>query len=209
MVLTERKLPLWKRIMDLVLIVVTVPILIPIGLLISLYIKLVSSGPTLFRQERVGMGGRLFICYKFRSMRTDALSNTHQLHIDNIMKCGISMKKIDSLDDRIIPGARLLRASGLDELPQLFNVLKGEMSIVGPRPCLKYEVQYYKKSDRRRFDVLPGLTGLWQISGKNNTTFREMVSLDVLYAKNYNFLMDLKIVISTIPLIFSQLFKKS
>lgn len=209
MVFTERKLPLWKRVMDIALIAVTMPITIPVGVLISLYIKLVSSGPVLFKQERVGMGGKSFVCYKFRSMRTDAPTNSHQSYINDVITSGVSMKKIDKVDKRLISGAKLLRASGLDELPQLINVLKGEMSIVGPRPCLRYEFQHYKKADRHRFEVLPGLTGLWQVSGKNDTTFREMVSLDVLYAKKYNFLMDLGIVVSTIPSMLIQLFKKS
>jgi lipopolysaccharide/colanic/teichoic acid biosynthesis glycosyltransferase len=118
------------------------------------------------------------------------------------------MEKIDKHDDRLIPGAKFLRATGLDELPQLINVIKGEMSLVGPRPCLKYEFEYFAKSQRRRFDVLPGLTGLWQINGKNKTTFQKMASLDVAYAKHHNFLMDLRIMASTFRVLYSQLMEK-
>lgn len=205
----ERKLPIWKRAMDFALIVVTAPITIPVSLLICLYIKLVSSGPVLFKQERIGLGCKPFTCYKFRSMNVNTSTAPHQSHLKDVIINGVPMKKIDKKDPRLIPGAKLFRASGLDELPQLINVLKGEMSIVGPRPCLRYEFQFYKNTDRHRFEVLPGLTGLWQVSGKNDTTFREMVLLDVLYAKKHNFLMDLSIVISTIPSMLYQLFKKS
>lgn len=205
----EKKIPIWKWTMDFVLIVITAPFTIPISLLICLYIKLVSRGPILFKQERIGLGCKPFMCYKFRSMHVNTTESVHQTHSKNVIVKGAPMSKIDKFDSRLIPGAKLLRTSGLDELPQLINVLKGEMSIVGPRPCLRYEFQYYKKTDRHRFEVLPGLTGLWQVNGKNETTFREMVSLDVLYAKKYNFLMDLGIVISTIPSILYQVFKKS
>lgn len=191
--------------MDFALIVVTAPITIPISLLICLYIKLVSSGPILFKQERIGLGCKPFTCYKFRSMNVNTSTVSHQEHLKDVIKNGTPMKKIDRVDSRLIPGARFLRASGLDELPQLINVLRGDMSIVGPRPCLRYEFQYYKKSDRQRFDVLPGLTGLWQVSGKNNTTFRKMVILDVLYAKRHSLLMDLKIIASTFPTMVGQL----
>ena len=205
----EKKLPIWKCAMDFVLVMVTTPITIPISLLICLYIKLVSHGPILFKQERIGLGCKPFMCYKFRSMQVNTTDSIHQSHLTNVIVNEKPMKKIDKVDSRLIPGAKLLRASGLDELPQLINVLKGEMSIVGPRPCLRYEFQHYKRTDRHRFGVLPGLTGLWQVSGKNDTTFREMVSLDVLYAKKYSFLMDLGIVISTIPSMLYQVLKKS
>lgn len=205
---TKIKLPIWKRTMDLLLIVATAPITIPISLVICLYIKLVSSGSVLFKQERIGVGCKPFVCYKFRSMYENATTLLHQSHLQDVIKNGISMKKIDRIDPRLIPGAKLLRASGLDELPQLINVLKGEMSIVGPRPCLEYEFQFYKKSDHKRFEVLPGLTGLWQVNGKNNTTFKKMVMLDVFYAKRHSLIMDLKIIFSTFPLILSQLFGK-
>lgn len=207
MPLAKMKLPIWKRTMDLLLIVATAPITIPISLIICLYIRLVSSGSVLFKQERIGVGCEPFMCYKFRSMYENATTLLHQSHLHDVIENGKSMKKIDQTDPRLIPGAKWLRASGLDELPQLINVLKGEMSIVGPRPCLEYEFQFYKKSGHKRFEVLPGLTGLWQVSGKNNTTFKKMVMLDIFYAKRHSLLMDLKIILSTFPLLLSQLLK--
>jgi lipopolysaccharide/colanic/teichoic acid biosynthesis glycosyltransferase len=108
-------------------------------------------------------------------------------------------------DARLIPGGRLIRASGLDELPQIVNVLRGEMSLVGPRPCMSYEYEKYTARQRGRFDALPGLTGLWQVSGKNRTTFDEMIRLDIQYAQNKSLLLDLRIMLRTFPALLVQL----
>lgn len=205
MTFTNKKFPMWKRILDISLIALTAPITIPVGLIISLYIKLVSSGPIFFKQERIGMGCRPFLCYKFRSMKTNASTDSHQTHLKTLIQNNAPMHKIDTHDNRLILGAKILRSTGLDELPQLINVLKGEMSLVGPRPCLKYEFDFLKKTEYRRFSVLPGLTGLWQVSGKNNTTFREMILLDSLYAKESSILMDIRIMLSTFPMLLTQL----
>lgn len=202
------KIPLWKRALDVTLVGLTAPITLPIAVIITGYIKLVSTGPVIFKQQRVGINASDFICYKFRSMRPNVSISSHQSHLKSLVETNSPMEKIDNYDDRLIPGARFLRASGLDELPQLINVLKGDMSLVGPRPCLKYEFEYFKKSHKKRFEVLPGLTGLWQVSGKNKTTFSEMVNYDVAYATNHNFLMDLKIIFSTFKVLYSQLFPK-
>jgi len=115
------------------------------------------------------------------------------------------MKKLDLRgDERILPCCMLLRASGLDELPQLINVLRGEMSLVGPRPCLPYEYDLYLPWQKERFETMPGLTGLWQVSGKNKTTFLEMINLDINYAKNKTLCWDLKIIVMTIPTLIIQ-----
>jgi lipopolysaccharide/colanic/teichoic acid biosynthesis glycosyltransferase len=108
-------------------------------------------------------------------------------------------------DSRLIPGGRLIRASGLDELPQIINVLRGEMSLVGPRPCLPYEYDKYTSWQRDRFNAVPGLTGLWQVSGKNRTTFDEMIRLDIRYAQDKSLSLDLRIMLKTIPAMLSQL----
>ena len=117
------------------------------------------------------------------------------------------MKKMDVHGDpRMIPGGRLLRVSGLDELPQIINVLQGDMSLVGPRPCIPYEYEKYLPWQRERFDTLPGLTGLWQVSGKNRTTFIEMMHLDIEYVRNKTLWLDLKIIAKTIPALIVQMY---
>ena len=196
----------WKRNLDILLIILASPFLIPLALFIALVIRSVSNGPVLFRQERIGyMGGR-FMCFKFRTMFVDADTKTHQGHLQHLMNSNRPMMKMDSRGDpRIIPFGLLLRASGLDELPQLINVLRGEMSLVGPRPCLPYEYDKYLPWQKERFGTVPGLTGLWQVSGKNKTTFVEMIQLDIKYAKNKSLWWDLKIIMLTIPALIIQM----
>ena len=196
----------WKRTLDVLLIVLALPFLIPLALMVSLLIRIGSPGPVLFKQERIGFQGRRFMCYKFRSMFVDTDTTTHQEHLHRLMNSNIPMQKMDSKGDpRIVPFGVLLRASGLDELPQLINVLRGEMSLVGPRPCLPYEYDNYLPWQKERFHTMPGLTGLWQISGKNRTTFVEMVELDIRYAKKKAFLWDLKIILLTVPVLVLQM----
>jgi lipopolysaccharide/colanic/teichoic acid biosynthesis glycosyltransferase len=196
----------WKRTLDVLLIVLALPFLIPLALLIALLIRSGSRGPILFRQERVGYQGRRFMCFKFRSMFVNAETATHQGHLQQLMNANTPMLKMDSqADPRIIPFGLLLRASGLDELPQLINVLRGEMSLVGPRPCLPYEYEAYQPWQKERFQTVPGLTGLWQVSGKNKTTFVEMIQLDIKYAKNKTLGWDLKIILMTVPALIVQM----
>jgi lipopolysaccharide/colanic/teichoic acid biosynthesis glycosyltransferase len=173
---------------------------------VALLIRSGSRGPVLFRQERVGYQGRRFLCFKFRTMFVDSDSTTHQGHLQQLMNSNTPMQKMDSKGDpRIIPFGVWLRASGLDELPQLINVLRGEMSLVGPRPCLPYEYDQYLPWQKERFGTLPGLTGLWQVTGKNKTTFVEMVLLDLMYAKNKSLWWDLKIILLTVPALIIQM----
>jgi lipopolysaccharide/colanic/teichoic acid biosynthesis glycosyltransferase len=196
----------WKRTLDALLIMLALPFLIPLALFIALLIRSVSTGPVLFRQERVGYLGRRFMCFKFRTMFVDADTTMHQGHLHHLMNSNTPMIKIDSRGDpRIIPFGLFLRASGLDELPQLINVLRGEMSLVGPRPCLPYEYEKYLPWQKERFGTVPGLTGLWQVSGKNKTTFVEMIQLDIKYAKNKTLWWDLKIILMTIPALIIQM----
>jgi lipopolysaccharide/colanic/teichoic acid biosynthesis glycosyltransferase len=196
----------WKRALDVLLIVLALPLLIPLALLVTLLIRIGSAGPVLFKQERIGFQGRRFNCYKFRSMFVDTDAATHQGHLHQLMNSNLPMQKMDSKGDpRIVPFGVLLRASGLDELPQLINVLRGEMSLVGPRPCLPYEYDHYLPWQKERFHTVPGLTGLWQVSGKNKTTFMEMIHLDIRYAKNKTFLWDLKIILMTVPVLVVQM----
>jgi lipopolysaccharide/colanic/teichoic acid biosynthesis glycosyltransferase len=196
----------WKRTLDVLLILLALPFLIPLALFIGLLIRSVSAGPVLFRQERVGYLGRRFMCFKFRTMFVDADTTMHQGHLHQLMNSNTPMMKMDSQGDpRIIPFGAMLRASGLDELPQLINVLRGEMSLVGPRPCLPYEYDKYLPWQKERFGTVPGLTGLWQVSGKNKTTFVEMIQLDIRYVKNKSLWWDLKIIVMTIPALVIQM----
>ncbi len=167
-------------------------------LCIACWIRLVSRGPALFCQERVGFGGKRFTLYKFRSMHSGAPTRDHETHVGRLVESDSPMIKLDLLgDSRLIPGGGFLRSAGLDELPQLLNVLLGEMSLVGPRPCLLEEYGFFTLSQRERFTVLPGLTGFWQVNGKNRTTFREMNAMDVHYARRSSPLLDLGIVLLT------------
>ena len=201
-------LPPWKRVLDVAAIVVALPFLLPLSVVIGVVIRCVSAGPILFQQERVGYRGGRFMCLKFRTMFCGAETATHQGHLQQLMDSDAPMIKMDSKGDaRIIPFGRLLRSSGLDELPQLLNVLKGEMSLVGPRPCLPYEAEKYLPWQRERFAAVPGLTGLWQVSGKNRTTFTKMIQLDIAYARRKSLLLDIMIIFKTIPALLVQMWE--
>ena len=198
-------IPRWKRALDIVFILLILPLVLPLAVFVAVLIRLVSEGPVLFRQERIGYLGRKFMCFKFRTMFVGSETTAHQGHLQQLMKANVPMIKLDSRgDSRIIPFGRLLRSTGLDELPQLINVLRGEMSMVGPRPCLVYECDNYLPWQRERFNTLPGLTGLWQVSGKNQTTFAEMMQLDISYARKKTLWLDLTIMLKTIPAILAQ-----
>jgi lipopolysaccharide/colanic/teichoic acid biosynthesis glycosyltransferase len=200
------KMEVWKRLLDLALIIVCLPPVLLLMALIASMIKLVSPGPILFRQERIGYRRRRFMCLKFRTMKPGADIGAHQQHLDHLLKSNAPMTKLDRLGDaRLIPGARLLRATGLDELPQIFNVLRGEMSLVGPRPCTPYELANFKPEHLARFDALPGLTGLWQVSGKNRTTFSQMLEWDIQYAGDKSLWLDLRILARTLPAVVAQI----
>ena len=198
--------PRGKRVLDVVLILLTLPVVLPLAVLIGIVIRCVSTGPILFQQERVGYRGSRFMCLKFRTMFCGAETSTHQGHLQQLMSSDAPMIKMDAKGDkRIIPFGRLLRASGLDELPQLINVLKGEMSLVGPRPCLPYEAGQYLPWQKERFNTVPGLTGLWQVSGKNKTTFTKMIQLDIEYSRRKNLFLDLMIIVKTPLALLAQL----
>jgi lipopolysaccharide/colanic/teichoic acid biosynthesis glycosyltransferase len=198
--------PLWKRITDFALILLFLPIWLPLMAIVAIGIKLVSRGPVFFRQERIGHRGKTFLCLKFRSMRCDAEIQSHKQHLRQLMKSGQPMVKLDQRNDpRLIPLGQLLRASALDELPQLFNVLRGQMSLVGPRPCTVYEYEQYQVWQRERFAVLPGMTGLWQVTGKNKTTFDQMIRLDIRYGRHLSFRHDAWILLKTFRVVLEQI----
>jgi lipopolysaccharide/colanic/teichoic acid biosynthesis glycosyltransferase len=198
-------LPLWKRMLDLAFIVAVAPGLLILGVGAALVVICGSRGPVFFRQRRVGHKGREFSCYKFRTMHVDAETGTHRDHFRHLMGTETPMTKLDARKDpRLVPLGGLLRVTGLDELPQIINVVRGEMSLVGPRPCIPYEYELYQPWQRRRFDAVPGLTGLWQVSGKNRTTFNEMIRLDIEYSKQACLWLDLKIIFKTVPALWQQ-----
>ena len=192
--------------MDIGFIFMASPVVLPLMAIISAYIKCVSKGAVLFKQERVGYKGNAFTCYKFRSMKPNADVRGHRDHTTHLIRSEhVPMIKLDATgDSRLIPFGAILRASGLDELPQLWNVLRGEMSLVGPRPCVRYEYEQYLDWQKKRFNVAPGLTGLWQVSGKNRTTFDEMVRLDIEYSRHLSLGLDLWILVKTLPAIWGQ-----
>ena len=198
-------LPVWKRAIDLFCCAFAFPLFALVTLFAALIIQVTSPGPVFFRQERVGLKGRRFKIYKFRTMHAGAATGGHQKHFVQLMQTNAPMQKLDVKgDSRLIPGGWLLRSTGLDELPQILNVWRGDMSIVGPRPCISYEYEQYTTVQRERCNSVPGLTGLWQVSGKNRTTFEEMIALDREYTKRKSLALDLKIIGLTVPALCAQ-----
>jgi len=192
----SRSAVLVKRAIDIILAALALSVGLPLLALIALAIRLDSPGPVIFRQTRVGQDGRLFEMYKFRSMRQGSEAELPDLLEYNEadgpwfkMRC----------DPRLTRVGQFLRRTSLDELPQLWNVLRGDMSIVGPRPPLPNEVEQYLEWHRKRLQVLPGMTGLWQVSGRSLLNFDEMVLLDIHYIENWSLWLDLKILLMTIP----------
>ena len=195
-----------KRVSDLLIASFALILLLPLWLLIALVIKLDSRGPVFYRQERVGMDGRIFLVYKFRTMRTDSDSDIHREYqrkfIAGNAEANVGDEKRPAYklrdDPRITRAGRILRRFSLDEAPQLFNVLRGDMSVVGPRPPIPYEVEAYELWHRKRLDMKPGVTGLWQVSGRNRLSFEEMVKLDLFYIEHWSILFDMKIILRTV-----------
>jgi exopolysaccharide production protein ExoY len=195
----------WKYPLDVTCILVSLPGWLIVFIAIAIWIKIVSRGPLFFCQERLGKGGRPFKIFKFRTMEVNVETRSHELHLQHLINADCPMTKLDATGDpRIIFGGRILRALGLDELPQLFNVLRKEMSLVGPRPCTPNEFGLYKSWQLERFNAIPGLTGYWQVNGKNKTTFRQMIEMDIHYCRQASFWLDITILLRTIPAILSQ-----
>lgn len=198
----SRAMPPWKRLVDILGALFLLVLFSPLILLAALMIKIVSAGPVFFKQRRVGYGGKLFTLYKLRTMKVDADNSVHQKYLAALIRetagkqeTGKPMVKLDH--PQTIPFGKILRATCIDELPQLINVLLGDMSLVGPRPPIPYEVDEYVSWYTGRFDAVPGMTGLWQVSGKNRLTFKEMTRLDIRYARQMSFALDLTILLLT------------
>lgn len=191
----------FKRLLDVVVAVIIMILLIPVIPLIAIMIKLDSPGPVFFKQDRVGKGGRVFKFYKFRSMYREAEQQKHQVESLNEQEGPIFKVKSDP---RVTTVGRFLRRSSLDEIPQIFNVLKGDMSIVGPRPHMPDEVAQYQPWHRQRLDVMPGITCLWQISGRSHVSFNEWMRLDMEYVSNRSLKTDFMIFLKTIPAVIAR-----
>jgi lipopolysaccharide/colanic/teichoic acid biosynthesis glycosyltransferase len=195
--LVIRPCPRWKRAMDIAGALTGLVVLSPLLLIVATFIKCVSRGPVFFCQRRYGLAGRPFTMWKFRTIETSrSQEDQQQSHVADLMQNGQPLEKRD-LSSCIIPGGAVLRRFGIDELPQLFNVLRGEMSLVGPRPDV-LPLAKYQVWQRRRCDVEPGITGLWQVSGKNHTTFTTMIRLDIAYVRRRSFWLDVSILLRTI-----------
>jgi lipopolysaccharide/colanic/teichoic acid biosynthesis glycosyltransferase len=192
-----------KRIVDIIIIILLMPVFAVFLLLIAIAIKLYSPGPLFYRQQRIGKDGKPFMMLKFRSMHVGSSSTSHRQFMQRMIRenidpkqAGIKVMKLED-DPRITRPGKLMRKLSLDELPQFINVLRGEMSIVGPRPPLPYEVELYTDWHKRRLDVLPGITGLWQVKAHNQVSFNEMVQLDLDYIQSMSLWLDLKLIVLT------------
>lgn len=194
-----------KRVFDVTAGMVLIFLLTPLMLLIAALIRAGDSGPALFQQTRVGRGGKSFRCWKFRTMACDAEQALQRLLAsdpDAAREWAESQKL--SHDPRITPVGAFLRRSSLDELPQLFNIIAGDMSFVGPRPIVAAERERYGEAFTHCFSVPPGLTGLWQISGRSDCSYATRVSLDSQYASEWHLLLDAKILVKTVPAVLMQ-----
>jgi lipopolysaccharide/colanic/teichoic acid biosynthesis glycosyltransferase len=201
-----------KRTTDIVTSLGVLVIGFPFLLAIALLIKLTSKGPVFFKQERVGEDGETFALFKFRTMRTDCDDSLHREFTRNFIQGRLPEPSLDAGksevykltdDPRITAVGGFLRKTSLDELPQFINILKGEMTIVGPRPPLPYEYECYDEWHKLRLKVRPGLTGLWQVSGRSTVPFHEMVMMDIYYIENWSMLLDLKIMLKTVPVMLA------
>ncbi|HNY26380.1 MAG TPA: sugar transferase [Candidatus Sumerlaeota bacterium] len=201
-------LPVWKRMIDILGAGIGLALLSPFFLLVGLFIRLVSPGSPIFKQERVGYLGKSFTLWKFRTMHINVDTSKHRNLLASMIHStdenGMPMTKMENTPE-IIRFGGLLRKSCIDELPQLVNVLRGEMSLVGPRPPIPYESEEYLLWHNGRFDAVPGMTGLWQVSGKNRLTFNEMARLDIQYSREMSFWLDLEILLRTPLAIFDQI----
>lgn len=195
--IVKRPIPAWKRVLDVILVLLALPLLSPLLVLVACYIRLVSAGPVLFVQSRVGYGGEDFQIFKFRTMEVPKVSRdaSHRQYVANRSQIDGPLSKPNRKNE-LIPGGALIRKLSIDELPQIFNVLLGNMSLVGPRPDL-LQLDDYEHWQTRRFEVLPGMTGLWQVSGKNSLSFDQMIDLDIEYVDNMTLKKDVKIIART------------
>ncbi len=198
-----------KRALDIILAIMFLIILSPVLLAAAILIKITSEGPVLFIQERVGLNTTRFKFIKLRSMRTGVDQNIHKEYAEALIRGLRSHVNIGNetvfkmpYDMRITPVGKIIRKLSIDEIPQFLNVIKGEMSIVGPRPPVPYELKFYNDREKRRLLVKPGMTGLWQVTGRSTTTFERMVAMDLYYISKWSIWMDIEIIFKTFSAIF-------
>lgn len=197
----------FRQALDVAGAVILLALLAPVLLVCGALVAVTSRGPVLFRQERVGMHERRFTMYKFRTMRHDADESVHREYVRRLLteqapttSAPGGLYKLQR-DARVTRVGEWLRRTSLDELPQLLNVVKGDMALVGPRPVLPYEAELFELAHRVRFDVRPGLTGLWQVSGRGAVSMREALDLDVAYVAARGFGVDVRILLKTVPVV--------
>jgi len=194
-----------KRVFDAVAAAIAIALLSPVFLVVAIAVAVTSPGPVIFTQRRLGQHGRIIKFFKFRTMHHRNDDSIHRQYSARLIN-GWGLQGKDSTfkmtnDPRITSVGGFLRRSSLDELPQLFNVLKGDMSLVGPRPPIEYELDHYQEWHKQRLLAKPGITGLWQVSGRSRVPFDEMVMLDIHYLEHWSFLLDLKILLRTVPVV--------
>jgi lipopolysaccharide/colanic/teichoic acid biosynthesis glycosyltransferase len=191
-----------KRIIDILAAFIAIVILSPLFVVISILIKVTSKGSIFYKTHVIGKNGKNFVWYKFRTMKQDGDEKIHKEYLTELITENKPVEKIKD-DPRITSAGKVLRKYSLDEFPQLLNVLKGDMSLIGPRPCLPYEYELMDDWHKRRTKVIPGLTGLWQVFGRNkpDVSFNDSLILDIYYAENLSFWLDLRIFFKTVPIV--------
>jgi lipopolysaccharide/colanic/teichoic acid biosynthesis glycosyltransferase len=203
------RIPHSKRVLDIVVATALLILLSPLWVVVAVLVQLTSPGPALFRQTRLGRGQKPFVLYKFRTMYAGSSDDVHRQYVAQLLTedqpATGGRRGLYKLEDdaRITKVGRLLRRTSIDELPQLLNVIRGEMSLVGPRPALPWESELIGPVHARRFLVSPGLTGLWQVSGRNSLTMKEGLDLDIEYVDRQSFALDLSILVRTVPVVLS------
>ena len=200
-----------RRLLDVAISALLLLLTAPLLLAVMLIVRLDSPGPAIFRQRRIGLNELPFTVRKFRTMYAEADPAPHREYIAQLVGGAAASRADDgqalfklAVDDRVTPMGRFLRKTSIDELPQLWNVLRGDMSLVGPRPVVPYELEHYSSEQFRRFAVKPGLTGLWQVSGRNEKTYTEMVDLDLEYVDRRSLTLDLSILLKTFPVVIER-----
>ena len=191
----------FKRFLDFIFSFFLIIFFIPLFLIIGIIIKIDSKGAIFYIQKRIGKNNKSFFCYKFRTMHLEAKYLLKKIFKNPSVKNEFVRKRKILNDPRITNIGKFLRFSSLDELPQIINVFKGEMSFIGPRPIIKSEIQKYGNDFEQAFSIKPGISGLWQVSGRNNLSYKKRVELDIFYSENISFLLDIKILIKTIKVI--------
>jgi lipopolysaccharide/colanic/teichoic acid biosynthesis glycosyltransferase len=198
-----------KRVFDIVVAVGCLAVLLPFLVAAGVVVRMTTPGKALFRQTRLGLDGRPFVLYKFRTMYDGCPDESHRHYVRQLLSTDAApaggttgLYKLDA-DPRVTGVGRLLRRTSIDELPQLLNVIRGDMSLVGPRPALRWEAEMFDTGHQLRFLVPPGLTGLWQVSGRNRLTMRQGLDLDVEYVRTQSFALDLAILLKTVPVVLS------